>query len=72
MPNLPEICRMCKIKDNFYFFKAFTEVTNLMLKLKFVRLLLKWAKPIEDEFLNAFALCSKFDQRNNLTHFCSL
>ena len=72
MPNLPQICRMCKNKDNFYFFKAFTEVTNFMLKLKFVRLLLKWAKPIEDEVLNAFALCSKFDQRNNFTNFCSL
>ena len=72
MPHLPQICPVCKNKDNLYFFKAFTGVSNLIEKLTFVRFLPKWAKAIEDEFLNAFALCSKFGQSSNFPHFCSM
>ena len=56
MPNLPQICPVCKNKDNLYFIKAFAGVSNLIAKLTFARFLPKWAKAIEDEFLNAFAL----------------
>ena len=72
MPNLPQICPVCKNKDNLYFIKAFTGVSNLIAKLTFVRFLPKWAKAIEDEFSNAFALYSKFGQSSNLPHFCSM
>ena len=56
MRHLPEICPVCKNKDNLYFIKTFTGVSNLMAELTFVRFLPEWAKAIEDEFLNAFAL----------------
>ena len=72
MPNLPQICPVCKNKDNLYFIKAFTGVSNLIAKLTFVRFFPKWAKAIEDEFLNAFALYSKLGQSSNLPHFCSM
>ena len=72
MPHLRQICPVCKNKDNLYFIKAFTGVSNLVAKLTFVRFLPKWAKAIEDEFLNAFALYSKFGQSSNLPHFCSM
>ena len=48
MPHLPQIFPMCKNKDNLYFIKAFTGVSNLTAKLTFVRFLPKWAKAIED------------------------
>ena len=72
MPNLPQICPVCKNKDNLYFIKAFTGVSNLIAKLTFVRFLPKWAKAIEDESLNAFARYSKFGQSSNFPHFCSM
>ena len=62
MPHLRQICPVSKNKDNLYFIKAFTGVSNLVAKLTFVRSLPKWAKAIEDEFLNAFALYSKCGQ----------
>ena len=72
VPHLPQICPVCKNKDNLYFIKAFTGVSNLIAKLTFVRFLPKWAKAIKDEFLNAFALYSKFGQSGNFPHFCSM
>ena len=81
MPNLPQICPVCKHKDNLYFIKAFTGVSNSIAKLTFVRFLPKWAKAIEDEFLNAiansvkvvichiFARCSKSDQNSFFNSF---
>ena len=72
MPHLPQICPVCKNKDNLYFIKAFTGVSNLIAKLTFVRFLPKWAKAIEDECLNAFALFSKLGQSSNFPHFCSM
>ena len=50
----------------------FAKMANLIAKLTFVRFLPKWAKAIEDEFLNAFALYSKFGQSSNFPHFCSM
>ena len=73
MPHLPQIFPdVCKNKDNLYFIKAFTGVSNLIAKLTFVRFLPKWAKAIEDEFLKAFTLFSKFVQSSNFPHFCSM
>ena len=72
MPHLPQICRVSKNKDNRYFIKAFTGVSNLIAKLTFVRFLPEWANAIEDEFLNAFFLYSKFGQSSNFPHFCSM
>ena len=40
----------------------FAKMANLIAKLTFVRFSPKWAKAIEDEFLNAFALYSKCGQ----------
>ena len=70
MPHLRQICPVCKNKDNLYFIKAFTGVSNLVAKLTFVIFLPKWAKAIEDEFLNAFVLYSKCGQRSNFPPFC--
>ena len=72
MPHLPQIFLVCKNRDNLYLTKAFTGVSNLIAKLTFVRFLPKWAKAIEDEFLNAFALYSKSGQSSNFPHFCSM
>ena len=80
MPNLPQICPVCKNKDNLYFIKAFTGASNLIAKLTFVRFLPKWAKAIEDEFLNAIAnsvkvvICHIFAQwaKVTKTHFSSV
>ena len=85
MPHLPQIFpEVCKNKDNLYFIKAFTRVSNLIAKLTFVRFLPKWAKAIEDEFLNLllslansfkveishiFAECSKSDQNSFFNSF---
>ena len=70
MPYLPQIRPVCKKMDSLYFIKAFTGVSNLIVKLTFVKFLPKWAKAIEDEFLNSFALFSKFGQSSNFPHFC--
>ena len=72
MPHLPQICPVCKNKDNLYFIKAFTWMSNLIAKLTFVTFLPKWGKAIEDESLNPFALFSKFGQSSNFPHFCSM
>ena len=72
MPHLPQICFVCKNKDNLYFIKAFTGESNLIAKLTFVRFLPKWANAIEDELLNAFALYGKFGQSSIFPHFCSM
>ena len=50
MPHLPQTCGVCKNKDNRYFIKAFTGVSNLIAKLTFVRFLPEWTNAIEDEF----------------------
>ena len=76
-PHLPQICPVCKNKESFYFFKAFT---NLILKLTFVRFLLKWAIPSKANFwvmlllsiansivvaiFHISAQCSKCDQKS--------
>ena len=70
MLHLPQICRVSKNKDNLYFIKAFTGVSNLIAKVIFVRFLPKWAKAMDDEFLNAFSPYSKFGQSSNFPHFC--
>ena len=72
MLHLPQICPVCKNRDNLYFIEAFTGVSNLIAKLIFVRFLPKWAKAIEDEFLNAFAFYSKSGQSSIFPHFCSM
>ena len=81
MPHLPQICPVCKNKDNFYFIKAFTGVSKLIAKLTFVRYLPKWAKVIEDEFFfsiansvkvvisHFFAQFSKSDQNSFFNSF---
>ena len=68
MPHLPQICPVCKNKDNLYFIKAFTGVSNLIAKLTFAQC----SKSDQNSFFNSFAQDSKSEQKFTLFVFRSV
>ena len=73
MPYLPQIRPVCKKMDSLLLYQGIYRGVNLDSKTDICQVfpqMGKWAKAIEDEFLNSFALFSKFGQSSNFPHFC--